>query len=313
MVSLGLARHDHDGHGESDTLSLSCSYFPSGFVAEISMRAAAPTHRLQQKSDHLVSTKNVECFSSEQQPPQGHVRRDGNRRTSTDRSRLGDEGQCNPPSRTPVCLTGMVLIGASRTFPPWFLSLNVFMDSSFPRAPPSSSWVDPLFHTRSMRRNIPYRVKVNFRTRSLESTSSAMRVAKHPMVIALGWWDACLVREISVKVLNHVHASLHCLTVYLQSLNACSSSDLLRPCFSPQVELATGAACILGVSAIVMGVLVLAVGTSVPDMIGSMIAARNGEASVRGCLWNAQYMCEGADVGCLVSRGSCALARPLSS
>ena len=48
-----------------------------------------------------------------------------------------------------------------------------------------------------------------------------------------------------------------------------------------QVELATGAACILGVSAIVMGVLVLAVGTSVPDMIGSMIAAKNGEASVR--------------------------------
>ena len=30
-----------------------------------------------------------------------------------------------------------------------------------------------------------------------------------------------------------------------------------------------------------MGVLVLAVGTSVPDMIGSMIAAKNGEASVR--------------------------------
>lgn len=50
---------------------------------------------------------------------------------------------------------------------------------------------------------------------------------------------------------------------------------------SSQVELATGAACILGVSAVVMGVLVLAVGTSVPDMIGSMIAAKNGEASVR--------------------------------
>lgn len=48
-----------------------------------------------------------------------------------------------------------------------------------------------------------------------------------------------------------------------------------------QVALATGAACILNVSAIVMGVLVLAVGTSVPDMIGSMIAAKNGEASVR--------------------------------
>lgn len=51
-----------------------------------------------------------------------------------------------------------------------------------------------------------------------------------------------------------------------------------------QVALATGAACILGVSAIVMGVLVLAVGTSVPDMIGSMIAAKNGEASVRAPL-----------------------------
>lgn len=50
------------------------------------------------------------------------------------------------------------------------------------------------------------------------------------------------------------------------------------------MALATGAACILGVSAIVMGVLVLAVGTSVPDMIGSMIAARNGEASVRTSL-----------------------------
>eukprot|EP00903_Cladosiphon_okamuranus_P016896 g15577.t1 len=48
---------------------------------------------------------------------------------------------------------------------------------------------------------------------------------------------------------------------------------------SYMVALATGAACILGVSAIVMGVLVLAVGTSVPDMIGSMIAAKNGEAS----------------------------------
>lgn len=48
-----------------------------------------------------------------------------------------------------------------------------------------------------------------------------------------------------------------------------------------QVELATGAACILGVSPVVMGTLVLAVGTSVPDMIGSIIAAKNGEASVR--------------------------------
>lgn len=47
-----------------------------------------------------------------------------------------------------------------------------------------------------------------------------------------------------------------------------------------QVELATGVACILNVSAVVMGVLVLAVGTSVPDAIGSMIAAKNGEAAV---------------------------------
>ncbi|CAN0275500.1 unnamed protein product [Pylaiella littoralis] len=49
---------------------------------------------------------------------------------------------------------------------------------------------------------------------------------------------------------------------------------------SYMVQLATGAACILGVTPIVMGTLVLAVGTSVPDMIGSMIAAKNGEASM---------------------------------
>jgi sodium/potassium/calcium exchanger 3/sodium/potassium/calcium exchanger 4 len=43
---------------------------------------------------------------------------------------------------------------------------------------------------------------------------------------------------------------------------------------------ATEAACILKISPIVMGVLVLAVGTSVPDAIGSVIAARNGEADM---------------------------------
>jgi K+-dependent Na+/Ca+ exchanger-like protein len=43
---------------------------------------------------------------------------------------------------------------------------------------------------------------------------------------------------------------------------------------------ATEAACILNISPIVMGILVLAVGTSVPDAIGSMIAARNGEADM---------------------------------
>lgn len=44
--------------------------------------------------------------------------------------------------------------------------------------------------------------------------------------------------------------------------------------------MATAAACIVNVSAIVMGVLVVSIGTSVPDMIGSIIAAKNGEASV---------------------------------
>ena len=46
------------------------------------------------------------------------------------------------------------------------------------------------------------------------------------------------------------------------------------------VEFAVGIACICEIDPIVMGVLVLAVGTSVPDAIGSMIAARNGEADM---------------------------------
>ena len=46
------------------------------------------------------------------------------------------------------------------------------------------------------------------------------------------------------------------------------------------VEFAIGIACIASIDPIVMGVLVLAVGTSVPDAIGSMIAARNGEADM---------------------------------
>ncbi|GMI08139.1 hypothetical protein TrLO_g14312 [Triparma laevis f. longispina] len=46
------------------------------------------------------------------------------------------------------------------------------------------------------------------------------------------------------------------------------------------VEFAVGIACIQAIDPIVMGVLVLAVGTSVPDAIGSMIAARNGEADM---------------------------------
>ena len=46
------------------------------------------------------------------------------------------------------------------------------------------------------------------------------------------------------------------------------------------VELAIGIACINSIDPIIMGVLVLAVGTSVPDAIGSMIAARNGEADM---------------------------------
>ena len=46
------------------------------------------------------------------------------------------------------------------------------------------------------------------------------------------------------------------------------------------VEFAVGIACIQDIDPIVMGVLVLAVGTSVPDAIGSMIAAKNGEADM---------------------------------
>jgi Ca2+/Na+ antiporter len=46
------------------------------------------------------------------------------------------------------------------------------------------------------------------------------------------------------------------------------------------VEFAVGVACILKVEPVIMGILVLAIGTSVPDAIGSMIAARNGEADM---------------------------------
>ncbi len=46
------------------------------------------------------------------------------------------------------------------------------------------------------------------------------------------------------------------------------------------VEFAVGVACIQNIGPVTMGVLVLAVGTSVPDAIGSMIAARNGEADM---------------------------------
>jgi Ca2+/Na+ antiporter len=46
------------------------------------------------------------------------------------------------------------------------------------------------------------------------------------------------------------------------------------------VEFAVGVACILTIEPVIMGILVLAVGTSVPDAIGSMIAARNGEADM---------------------------------
>jgi Ca2+/Na+ antiporter len=46
------------------------------------------------------------------------------------------------------------------------------------------------------------------------------------------------------------------------------------------VDFATKIACILSISPIIMGELVLAVGTSLPDAIGSMIAARNGEADM---------------------------------
>jgi Ca2+/Na+ antiporter len=46
------------------------------------------------------------------------------------------------------------------------------------------------------------------------------------------------------------------------------------------VEAATALACIMNVHPVVMGILVLSVGTSVPDAIGSMIASRNGEADM---------------------------------
>jgi Ca2+/Na+ antiporter len=46
------------------------------------------------------------------------------------------------------------------------------------------------------------------------------------------------------------------------------------------VDFATRIACTLHISPIVLGLLVLAVGTSVPDAIGSMIAAREGEADM---------------------------------
>ena len=46
------------------------------------------------------------------------------------------------------------------------------------------------------------------------------------------------------------------------------------------VEFAVEVACRWSISPIVMGVLVLAVGTSIPDAIGSMLAARKGEADM---------------------------------
>lgn len=46
------------------------------------------------------------------------------------------------------------------------------------------------------------------------------------------------------------------------------------------VVLATDCACFLEIDPVIMGILVLAVGTSVPDAIGSMIAAKNGEADM---------------------------------
>lgn len=42
----------------------------------------------------------------------------------------------------------------------------------------------------------------------------------------------------------------------------------------------TAVGCFLEVSAIFMGLVVLAIGTSVPDALGSMIAARSGEANM---------------------------------
>ena len=46
------------------------------------------------------------------------------------------------------------------------------------------------------------------------------------------------------------------------------------------VEFSLACACILGIPPILVGLLVLSVGTSVPDAIGSMIAAREGEANM---------------------------------
>jgi len=46
------------------------------------------------------------------------------------------------------------------------------------------------------------------------------------------------------------------------------------------VEWATAIGCIAGISPVVMGVTVLSVGTSVPDAIGSMIVAKNGQADM---------------------------------
>jgi Ca2+/Na+ antiporter len=46
------------------------------------------------------------------------------------------------------------------------------------------------------------------------------------------------------------------------------------------VEAASDVGCKLGINPIVMGVVVLAVGTSVPDAIGSIIAAQSGEAGM---------------------------------
>lgn len=46
------------------------------------------------------------------------------------------------------------------------------------------------------------------------------------------------------------------------------------------VEWANAVGCYAGVSPIFMGLVVLAIGTSVPDALGSMIAARGGEANM---------------------------------
>ena len=46
------------------------------------------------------------------------------------------------------------------------------------------------------------------------------------------------------------------------------------------VQAATWIGCILGIDPIVMGITLLAVGTSVPDALGSMIVARAGEADM---------------------------------